>query len=454
MNRSAWHALSIRRPAIAHRPRLDLWLPPGWPQAPRGELIYRWQPGGAAPAQYASLGSSHTPLSSLPQLAHTRLVVWAPGSEVLLFPQVRLPVRSGRTLAQALPYALEDQLLDEPEKLHFAYVRHTEALAVAVVARARLEHWQAALTEIGLFPEAIAPAPLSLPLKGPTHWALAWLDREVLLVRQGEYAGFACLGPFEPKQPPALLVAALAEARAHDEMPERLVVYANPRPEAISMEDWSAALGVPIEEDGRDFRFYDPVIPSLNLLQGTYAPVGRWRAGVRPYAPAAAMLAITLAGTLIVDAVTWWQLHQSQRALAAEMQTLYRLAFPSSQTALDPYRQMQRELERLEGAYSNRVATSAGASEFLGLLTRAAGALDAQPGLQLLALRYRSEGLGLVLHAADLETVHRLVARLQQQGLATEWRDSHSLADRAVQVELRIRATNAHEGNLQRGAHT
>src|SRR5205823_531655 len=117
--------------------------------------------------------------------------------------------RSAAKIVQALPFALEEQLIDPPERLHFAFAHEADgALAVAVTRRERMESWLAALAAAGLAPTQLAPVTLSVPL-AERAWTLAFVDGEIVL-RSGARTGLG--GPAE-RRPPAWLHAALAEAR-------------------------------------------------------------------------------------------------------------------------------------------------------------------------------------------------------------------------------------------------
>ncbi len=428
------------------RARLDLWLPHGWPDAqPQSALHVRFQAnGGVAPIELGAVAS----LAELdgwlaarrrPGVS-TQIVIWAPASEVLLFYPLRLPTRSARTLAQALPFALEDQLLDDPDKLHFVYTRHSEALAVAVTARARIERWLATLSEAAWPAEVLCPAVLSLPIPEEDSWSLVALG-EAMLVRQGEFAGFACLGPFEPDRPPALLAAALAEARAAGAAPARLVCY-DPLPaEPISLAAWSQALAVAIEHSERDFRSYAPAALLLDLRHGAYTPRGHWRAKLRPFWPAAVFSAVALLGSLVLDGVEWWRLQRTAHELAQQMHALYTSAFPQSKTVLDPYRQMRRELERLESRLA-AAGHSEGASAFLVLLARTAVVLKEDPRLVLDSLHYQpQEGLVLELHAAAREAILDFTARLHRTGLAGKTQAFEPGQKGGIRARLQVHAS-------------
>src|SRR6266478_5882701 len=233
--------------------RLELWLPPNWP-AEDSEL--RWSrvaPGGAV-----RQGSQR----GLEGLAPAEdIIVWTPAAETLLL-RARLPTRSSAKIAQALPYALEEQLIEPPESLHFAFAQETDgALAVAVTRRERMESWLAALAAAGLAPTRLAPVTLSLPL-ADRAWTLSFVDGEIVL-RSGVRAGLG--GPAEAR-PPAWLHAALAEARSESGAPERIVLV--DAPADLDSAAWREGLGLPLESMPGDATV---AAAPLDLLQQHYA---------------------------------------------------------------------------------------------------------------------------------------------------------------------------------------
>src|SRR6266853_1602335 len=109
--------------------RLELWLPHDWP---RDDAELRWR-------RVVSTGAvrqgSQRGLEGLAPAEE--IIVWTPAAETLLL-RASLPTRSAAKIVQALPYALEEQLIEPPERLHFAYTHEADgSLAVAVTSRVR-----------------------------------------------------------------------------------------------------------------------------------------------------------------------------------------------------------------------------------------------------------------------------------------------------------------------------
>ncbi|MHB8347811.1 MAG: type II secretion system protein GspL, partial [Acidiferrobacterales bacterium] len=134
--------MSFRTP---ERGMLSLRLPAGWPED--GLPVLWWWRAGDGETRHGQVAQ----LAELPaELRAAHVWVWTPAAETMLA-QITLPTSSRARIAQALPYALEDQLLGEPESLHFAYrVQGGGSLTVGVTARTRLQAWVDALKTSGL----------------------------------------------------------------------------------------------------------------------------------------------------------------------------------------------------------------------------------------------------------------------------------------------------------------
>jgi general secretion pathway protein L len=377
--------------------RLELWLPPNWP-AEDSELRWRRVAAGGAVRQGAQRG-----LEGLAPAETT--IVWTPAAETLLL-RARLPTRSTAKIVQALPFALEEQLIEPPEKLHFAFAREADGtLAVAVTRRERMDSWLAALAAAGLVPTHLAPVTLSLPL-ADRAWTLAFVDGDIVL-RSGARAGLG--GPAEPR-PPAWLHAALAEARTEAGAPERILLV--DAPAELDRAAWSEALGLPVEA----MQAGEAAVPAdpLDLLQNHYAPRGPMAALGRVYVPAAALLAAWLIATLAFDAVEWARVSSKARAADEEMRALLVKSFPETRAILDPAEQMRRGLEDL-GVRSGVPAPG----DLLFLLARAAPVIERESRVRVQGIEYGERSLVVRVAAseADAESIARA---LRAQSLEVE----------------------------------
>lgn len=401
------------------RDRLDLILPPGWPES--GDPVsWRWAPRSEAPQAGQAADLRQLPAGAL----RAPVFVWTPPAETTLT-HATLPTVSRRKIAQALPYALEDQVLGEPETLHFAFRPEVDGrLAVAVTARDRMKAWTEALTLLGLRPAAICPATLLTPWSIDC-WSLAF-GADQLLVRTAATAGFSC--PLAGANPPAMLAAAVREAGAGSRAPESLIVFQPPRD--FAADRWADLLGVPVRVERA--ALWDKLAEAqapLNLLQGEFAPGGEQAIPYRPFVPAAVMLAIWFVGNAAFDTVEWWRLKRQHQAYAGEMTAIFLKAFPETKTVLDPAGQMQRALESIQ-------TRQGGQGGLLPLLAQVAPTLAAENGVRVRGFRYADRSLTVDVTLASAGALEPLKQKLGAGGLRI---DVLSTTSRGTETEGRLR---------------
>src|SRR6202000_3307212 len=124
------------------------------------------------------------PLSlAAPRSAGRRICVLVPGTDVLVA-EPELPTKAGTKLLQLVPYALEEQLADDIDDLHFAIGKRpaeSTRTPVAVVTRALMDQWLTALKSNGLEPESMYADSDLLP-QNPGQ-SVALLEEDVVVVR-------------------------------------------------------------------------------------------------------------------------------------------------------------------------------------------------------------------------------------------------------------------------------
>lgn len=372
----------------------------------------------------AVAASGHGPLSEI-KAAGQRLVVLVPGDAVLLCRAavpVQKSVQKRRLLAQAVPYALEDQLAADVETLHFAFGQvSSDQVAVAVIDRALMDGWLARLRAAGLNPSALVPETLLLPWQEGA-WQLACLENCCLL-RTGEQAGFA----MDAANATLLVQQALTEAEAA--RPQRLVTHgadglapgdievaAEPQPLPDEILPWLAS-------------HYDERL-AINLLQGSYSRRERFGQYWRPWRLAASLAALLLlvqAGVTIAD---HQRLSRERLALQEQVEAIYRQAFPEARKVVNPRVQMERALKELRGG---------GGGGLNQLLAEAGREFRASPGLTLQRLNYREGQLEVALTVADLQRLDELKQRLSQGGKLHVEIQSATAQGTLVEARLRIK---------------
>jgi general secretion pathway protein L len=380
-------------------------------------------PGASIPVQHGSLDEV------LAQAGNRRIVLFVPGADVRLT-TVQVPARQAQKVLQAAPYALEDQLAEDVDTLHFAIAgdaprrRANEPHPVAIVARERMDAWLAPLRARQLRADAVVPETLSLPAPEAGRWTgLAEAGR--VTIRTGAFTGFTCtLADLEAylqlADPPALTPLRLFVANDVDYDFTRLA-----RPIEL-MPGYGSALEVLVRHWRAD--------ASIDLLQGAYSQKPEWQGLGRPWRIAAGVAAAWLVVALANGIVETVRGNAELRRLEQANIERYKALFPETTRFDNLALQAQQQLLALRGA-------GGGQAPLLQLLDAAAASLGATPGLTLQSLQFRDGALFLSLTGTDLQALESLRA----------WYGAHPSTQLSVQdtnaspdgVQIRLKLTLA-----------
>ena len=349
-----------------------------------------------------------------------RVVVLVPGAEVSLA-EARVPGRNRQRLLRAIPYALEEQLATDVEELHFALgpVGEGNQYPVAVVERSSMSAWAALLRENGIQAEQLIPETLALP--SDAGWSLM-VDGETVLVRSGDYAGFAA----DIDNLPVLF--SLFEAK--QQAPETARVFGSTVLDLGAVDvEFVDQREQPLELLARGWA-QGPVI---NLLQGAYSRRAEWGRLLRPWIASAALL---LAGFILVGVSTglnYFRLSGQREQLSAEIEDVYRKAFPQAKRIVNPRAQMEQKLQQL------RRQAGGGNTDFLAMFAETAGVVRATEGINVRSASYRNGRLDLDLQADNLQILDSLKQSLVSSGLmSAEIQSASTGADQKVKSRMRV----------------
>lgn len=345
---------------------------------------HAWLMPGAAAASTDGLPTAEVAARA------TRIVVLVPGAEVLLL-ETPAVSKNRSQLAKAVPYALEDQLAQPVEELHFALAAKAEGgnIGVAAVAHARLRQWLSELAAAGVHPDQMLPDSLVLPVghllieSGSAQlrlapWRAAAMEPELL----AEWLEFADDGSlpeievfdtrFQPRQ----------------ELPLPVRAYHERQGDALAL----LAPGVAAE-------------PVLNLLQGDYAPRHRSAPAARWWRRAAAAAAVLVLLAFVQLAAERFALARESDRLDNAMRDVLVQSFPEMEkVAGDPPALMKSALARLGGG-----ETTGGLLRTLGQI---APILGSTTRLTTRGIEFRNGTLELAVTAPDVPTLDSLRERL------------------------------------------
>lgn len=343
------------------------------------------------------------------------VIVLVPAEDILLT-TVHMPVRSTAKIRTALPFALEENLADDVEDLHFAIGDRQEnnRLPVAVVSRDKMAQWMDRLAGAGIEPVMLAAENHGLA-KIPGTLSVM-VDDETVMFNDGADAEFSMQGV----KPSDVLVIAghLGETQTEDgENSGHLVVFCTAEQDENLGHDWIAlrhelhSVDVKVLPDG--------VLPKLavtvaaghgiNLLQGSYGKKTEYGPLLRPW-KVAALLLLGLAMTgIAMQGVGYYQLVQDEATLRAQFNAEYRLLRPGDTRAIiDPVKTVE-SLRRAAGA-------SAAPQVFLPGLRELGVALAANSEARIEVISYRAGIIDLRLIAPDVATLDKIQQAVTASG--------------------------------------
>jgi general secretion pathway protein L len=365
-----------------------------------------WCPAGA-PARVA-----HGTLTDAARAAVGGSVRVLVPTEAVTLLSARIPTRQRQRLRQALPFALEDQLAADVETLHFAAAARPggDEVPCAVVDRATLRSWLDALEAAGIAPDSMLPDVLALP-RAAGEWSVL-AEHDSIRLRSGEMRGFACDGATLPHLLPLLL-------QQEDQRPTRLQFHdGDPSGEVLPLlQAWCDAQGIELQRTPLTGDALTLLAAgaqrgdALNLLQGEFSRREQSRQLWQPWR-AAAVLVVLL--TLLhggMAGARYAALAGEDAQLTAQIEQVYRSAFPESQRVVNARIQMEQKLAELRRGDAGQ--------EFHRLLQHAAPALRSA-GIELRALHYSPGLLDIEVTAADLQALDRLKQALDSGPLRAE----------------------------------
>ncbi len=358
-----------------------------------------------------------------------RIQVLVPSTDILLA-EARVPSRHRQRVLKAVPFALEEQLTDEVDALHFALGERQDddAWPVAVVARSRMDAWLAQLRAVDLVPESMVPDVLALPWT-EGRWTLL-VDGQQAWLRHAAHGGFAC----ELAMLPVLFQALVDQNESRTPL-EVLNCGAGEVAGLLELDTEIEHRPCPDGTIGTMARQLGQS-PLIDLLQGAYSrrqALGRlWR----PWRATAALLGLVVALGLADAMLEIRQLAAEQQQLRQRIEALYRQAFPDAKRVVNARAQMEQRLKALRGS------ARAGGSDFLHLLAGAGQALQGMPAVHLRALAYRQGRLDLELTAASVQAIDQLKQALARQGGLKVEIQSATASGGRVQGRLRIEAAS------------
>ena len=356
-----------------------------------------------------------------------RSTLVVPGNDVLLA-EALVPGGSQARALQAIPFALEEQLADDVEKLHFALGSkdRDDNYPVAIIDRSTMDTISEQCQEAGLRPTSIVPETLALPMLEAIDFdEVSWtalLDEDQAVIRLNGYKGFAT----DTSVASFMLEGAKGDL-AEDASPLLTIYTTDPEtnlvvPGGVDTELRDCESRLALYAEGLTSE------PNINLLQGSYNPKTQFDKTWKPWRWTAALAAV-LVGTLFAS--KWFD----YRALKAEESYIDGEIATAFESALPGVR-MQRPRRQIQDALSGN--GTGNVSNFTNQLAEIAASLSTQPQTKVRTIGFRNGSFDLDLNTDAVPTMDALKSELSKRGaLELTLRSSNREKD-TVRARVRI----------------
>lgn len=334
----------------------------------------------------------------------SKSIVVLPGDSVLLA-EARLPGNAARA-QQAIPYALEDQVADDIDDLHFAIGRKDKAdnYPVAIIDRDTMDTLRDQFEQAGFRPTELVPEVLALPKLDPANTGPVWSafsDHEKTVVRLNGYRGFAA----DPDTADLMLSGAGQEYEA--EFARGIVVY---HTDAGAREPAVHELDVELKQCDSRLELYATGLstsPRINLLQGAYSYRQQMNMAWRPWRWSMILGAALLAVVFGNKAIDYKRLDHQESQLREQITGVWTETFPDVK-ARRPVSQMKSRLRQLGSARP--------VGGFTADLATIAAAFKSQPQSTINSIGYRPGRFDLDVSTDAIPSLDKLKNEIEKNG--------------------------------------
>ncbi|MEM7610109.1 MAG: type II secretion system protein GspL [Pseudomonadota bacterium] len=367
--------------------------------------------------------ASDMPLQDIAALAGERPVEVVLHSMSVVRTQCMLPV-SGSKLAQAMPYALEEQFAEDVDTLHFAASGADDdgTRLVAAIARSELEACLQRLSDADIVPRAVYSSHDALtPLTGFSQ-LLAVDDSIIVQGNDGTLAGFQGVSPLSIME----AWRASADATEDDEESgsDNVRIYADPSAHAAHSDDWAritqdfANADIRLLDDGWLAFAARALVnrDAINFLQGNYAASSNTLAVFKPWYLAAGLLGAALLLGLVTRFIDYRDLANQSAQLDQDIANYVGRVTGSKPTLSAAEQQLRALLGSRRGGSATSGGNTTSSRPFLETLRVVAEAVDADDSNTVDAFNYRNDVLDIRLTTSNAAALEALTKSIGEAG--------------------------------------
>ena len=371
-----------------------------------------------------------------------KVIVLVPGTEVLTT-TVDIPLR-GAKLQAALPYALEEFLADDVDKLHFAAGtrRSSGRIPVSVVSREKLAGWLAQLAGAGIVPSSVIaenyglariPGTISLLIAGNQILINDGADNELVMQDVSPGDALAAIGALDD---------GADRAESDVALPRHVLVYCEPGDDEryeldlMALRNEMESVDVNLLPDGAMPRLAVTVATGagVNLLQGEFSRKAGYSTLIQPWKYAAALLLGLFVVAVAGKGASYYSLSRQEAAFREQFNTEYQQAVPGTPAVEDP--------ASVVASLRARTGRSATPQVFLLSLELLSRALAQNSEASIEAISYRAGVVDIRITAPNVATLDSIQRAIGESGRFTASIQSTDQAGERIDSRMQIQAAS------------
>jgi len=335
-------------------------------------------------------------VSSVTQNAH--VIVLLPLQQMLLS-IVNTRARKSKHLQKAIPFALEDEVADDIENLHFALGRRygENDYPVAVIEKVTLDSVLETLASAGVYPDILTADVFALPFREGSWTILVEDDRA--LVRTSKFQGFT----IDLHNLQQMLTSSLRQAEI---TPSELNIYRCDSPQS-GVKSFTFPINTNELDDCPPGLFADGLDENecINLLQGSYQKKDKKHRQFAPWKIAAILFGVWVGLSMVSVLIDHARFSKEEKRLDAQIEQELRQTFPDIQNVTAGNARI-----KMEARLRNFIAdtTSNSYAGFMELLALSGESMQQAGNITINTMNYRDGKLNVNINSPDVQALDKV----------------------------------------------
>ncbi len=335
-------------------------------------------------------------VSSVAQNAH--VIVLLPLQQMLLS-TVNTRARKSKHLQKAIPFALEDEVADDIENLHFALGRRygENDYPVAVIEKVTLDSVLETLASAGVYPDILTADVFALPFREGSWTILVEDDRA--LVRTSKFQGFT----IDLHNLQQMLTSSLRQAEI---TPSELNIYRCDSPQS-GVKSFTFPINTNELDDCPPGLFADGLDENecINLLQGSYQKKDKKHRQFAPWKIAAILFGVWVGLSMVSVLIDHARFSKEEKRLDAQIEQELRQTFPDIQNVTAGNARI-----KMEARLRNFIAdtTSNSYAGFMELLALSGESMQQAGNITINTMNYRDGKLNVNVNSPDVQALDKV----------------------------------------------